>query len=69
MKKEHPVSSDAVLDSIKLTIQGYGKCHFTQTNEFVQKYCHFIYDPGCSYFGRLIGFDKDMKRNYNRCEL
>jgi hypothetical protein len=69
MTKKLPLACEAVTDDIKRYIKQTGKCKFQFDERIGIPYCHFVYEPECGHFGRLLGFDKEMGREYYRCEL
>jgi hypothetical protein len=68
MTKRPPFACEELTIYIKKTIESTGKCIFRR-DDIGHSCCHFVYDPECNHFGRLIGFDKDMNRMYYKCDL
>jgi hypothetical protein len=65
MKQPNPI--DSVKEYIKNVTETTGKCPFNVPDEMLGYHCHFVFDPECGHYGRLIGADK--KREYRKCEL
>jgi hypothetical protein len=63
-----PLACPAITEYIKKTIESTGKCVFRQPYDSGMR-CHFAEDPECGHYGEALGFDREMRREYYRCEF